>query len=97
MSAASRDALGVNIAYNPKIVLCNQQFLSNMLSPECFIAQKGVQKSHAVLWLLCRSEAVLSSLRLAIAHLRCHDASVARLARLEVPKLVQMLLAHWHP
>ena len=48
-------------------------------------------------WLLYRSEAVLSSLRLAIAHLRCHDASVARLARLEVPKLVQMLLAHWHP
>lgn len=40
---------------------------------------------------------MLSSLRLAIAHLRCHDASVARLAQLELPKLVQMLLAHWHP
>ena len=40
---------------------------------------------------------MLSSLRLAIAHLRCHDTSVARLARLELPKLVQMLLAHWHP
>ena len=87
----------MDIAYTPEIRLCNQQFLSKMCFPERFTEQRAVQKSPAVQWLLCRSQAVLSSLRLAIVHLRCHDASVARLARLEVPKLVQMLLAHWHP
>ena len=92
-----KDALGVDIAFNPGILLCNQQLLSKACFRACYTEQKAVQKSHAVQWLRCRSEAVLSGLRLAVAHLRCHDASAARLARLELPKLVQMLLAHWHP
>lgn len=40
---------------------------------------------------------MLSQLRLAIAQLRCHDVSATRLVALEAPKLVQMLLDHWHP
>ncbi len=39
----------------------------------------------------------LTQLRGTIAQLRCHDASVQRLVDLQMPKLVEMLLHHWHP
>ncbi len=63
-----------------------------ILMTSCSYCNRDISSSPHV-----RYSLVLEVLRGTIAQLRCHDASVQRLVDLQMPKLVEMLLHHWHP